>query len=152
MEEEGAHRKVYGAGNRGFLAGLDEDDEEEDGKVIVEEVGKKHGPEVERMLDQKRTAAAGVSQPRGGRDRAGRAMGDGRAGVRDLGGQEGRSGGGNGFSLDMGNSSILGRRHRRVVEPSPLGRFGGGAGGAGAGGRAYETVDAPQSPMRGVEV
>jgi hypothetical protein len=42
----------------------------------------------------------------------------------------------------MGGSTLLGRRHRRAGEPSPLSRIPAGT-------PAY--ANAPQSPMRGVE-
>lgn len=134
MEEEGARRRnVPGGANRGFLQGLNEDDEEMDDETEIEEARRKHGEVVARTINEQRErarkdAAAGIQpapapqhyQGRGGADRrqAEAALYDGRAGQRDRGGRSGRTGG-NGFELDMGGASILGRRKKPVGE-SPL--------------------------------
>lgn len=133
MEEEGARRRAYngpgGAGTRGFLHGLNEDDEEGDEQSQLEEARRKHGEVVARQIEEHRgraqaQAAAGVKeQPssgqyvgRGGANRreAEAVLYDGRAGQRD----RGKGGKGAGFDLDLGNATLLGRRKK--VEPSPL--------------------------------
>jgi hypothetical protein len=133
MEEEGARRRAYngpgGAGTRGFLQGLNEDDEEQDEAAQVEEARRKHGEAVARQIEQHRgraaaNAAAGVTeQPvqhyvgRGGANRreAEAVLYDGRAGQRD----RGKGGKSAGFELDMGNATLLGRRGKKT-EASPL--------------------------------
>lgn len=114
MEEEGARRRAgYGAGDRGVLSGLNEEGEEgEDDAMAVEEVAKKHGQQAAQVVGAR-------AQPQD--------IADGRAGVRDQGKRRGRKAqnvGGNGFELDMGNATLLGRRnHQRGVNaPSPLGQ------------------------------
>jgi len=102
MEEEGPRR------NRGgLLPGLNEEDGEDD-EAIVMEASKKYG-------------SKGANQ-----------LADGRAGVRDLGGntrqkktakQSAGTSAGHGFELKMDDATLLGRRkHQRKVEPSPLGK------------------------------
>ncbi|WVQ72756.1 hypothetical protein IAR50_002316 [Cryptococcus sp. DSM 104548] len=135
MEEEGARRRAYngpgGAGTRGFLHGLNEEEEEGDEAVQVEEARRKHGEVVARQIQEHRgraaaSAASGVKeQPaqqyvgRGGANRreAEAALYDGRAGQRDRAG--GKSAGGGGFELDLGNATLLGRRGKKIA-PSPL--------------------------------
>jgi hypothetical protein len=132
MEEEGARRRAYngpgGAGERGFLGGLNEEDEEEDRDQQLEEARRKHGEAVARQIQEHRgraaqQAAAGVKeQPvthyvgRGGANRreAEAVLYDGRAGQRDRG-----KGSRAPFELDMGNATLLGRRGKGVGA-SPL--------------------------------
>jgi len=132
MEEEGARRKKYngrgGAGGRGFLGGLNEDEEEETGS--------------------EEDNAAG--------DRGRRQHGDygGRAGPRDLGkGRKVAQAGANGvtvgsarrgFELDMDGATLLGRRHKKTVGvSSPLaGKPAVGHSPLGKG------AEVPSSPMR----
>ncbi|WRT66214.1 uncharacterized protein IL334_003167 [Kwoniella shivajii] len=141
MEEEGARRRAYngpgGAGTRGFLQGLNEEDEEEDENVQLEEARRKHGEAVARQIQQHRgrdlaNAAAGVKdQPtqhyagRGGANRreAEAVLYDGRAGQRDRarGGNNAAKTSTSGFELDMGNATLLGRRGKKTA-PSPLGQ------------------------------
>ena len=134
MEEEGARRRAYngpgGAGTRGFLQGLNEEDEESDEAAQVEDARRKHGEAVARQIEEHRgraaaNAKAGVKeQPvthyvgRGGANRreAEAVLYDGRAGQRDRG--KGQNKGGN-FDLDLGNATLLGRRGKKVVA-SPL--------------------------------
>lgn len=136
MEEEGARRRAYngpgGAGQRGFLQGLNEEDEEEDEQTQVEEARRKHGEAVARQIEEHRgraaaNAAAGIKeQPvqhyvgRGGADRrqAEAALYDGRAGQRDRGSGK-KSSAGAGFDLDLNNATLLGRRGKKVAA-SPL--------------------------------
>lgn len=133
MEEEGARRRAYngpgGAGTRGFLHGLnevDEDEEDEAERAVVDDAKRKHEKRV--LIDS------------------------GRAGARDQGVRGNRApaaapkrrvgpGGGHGFELDLGNATLIGRRHRKEAEPSPLGKI------SPVGSRF---VDTPGSPMRGV--
>lgn len=138
MEEEGARRRAYngpgGAGQRGFLQGLNEEDEEDDDQVQIEEARRKHGELVARQIQEHRgraaaNAAAGIKeQPvthyvgRGGANRkeAEAVLYDGRAGQRDRG-----RGGGAGkapFDLNMTNATLLGRRGKKV-DASPLGQI-----------------------------
>ncbi|KAJ7068119.1 kinase-like domain-containing protein [Mycena amicta] len=88
MEEEGARRRKYkgrgGAGVRGFLGGLNEDDEED---FEVEETTKTGG-----------IATGGFA--------------GGRAGPRDRGRNAAPKSAGKGFELDMDGATLLGRRHR----------------------------------------
>lgn len=134
MEEEGARRRAYngpgGAGQRGFLQGLNEEAEEEDEQAQVEEARRKHGEAVARQIQEHRgraaaNAAAGIKEPpvtnyvgRGGANRreAEAVIYDGRAGQRDRG-RDGKSTGG--FDLDLNNATLLGRRGKKVA-PSPL--------------------------------
>jgi len=135
MEEEGARRKAYngpGGADRGFLQGLNEEDEEDDEEAQLEAARRKHGEAVARQIQEHRgraaaAAASGVKeQPathyagRGGANRreAEAVLYDGRAGQRDRGkGSKGNSG----FELDMGNATLLGRRGKKGPTPSPLG-------------------------------
>jgi len=134
MEEEGARRRAYngpgGAGTRGFLQGLNEEDEDVDEEVQLEEARRKHGEVVARQIEEHReraaaNAAAGVKeQPvthyvgRGGANRreAEAVLYDGRAGPRDRG-RGGGTKGGNGFELDLSNATLLGKRGKKT---SPL--------------------------------
>ena len=133
MEEEGQRRRAYngpgGAGQAGFLQGLNEEEEENDQAMELEEARRKHGEAVARQIQehQGRAAAnakAGIrEQPvthyagRGGADRrqAEAVLYDGRAGQRDRGGGNK----GNGFDLDLNSATLLGRRGKKVTA-SPL--------------------------------
>lgn len=135
MEEEGARRRAYngpgGAGERGFLHGLNEEDEEGDEAAQLEEARRKHGEVVARQIQEHRgraaaQAASGIKEApathyagRGGANRreAEAVLYDGRAGQRDRGkGSKGAN-----FELDMGNATLLGRRGKKQgVAPSPL--------------------------------
>jgi hypothetical protein len=129
MEEEAPRGRVGGAGFRGALQGLNEEDEEEDDLAQIEDARRKHGEIVAKTINEHRgkakaQAAAGVReqpvqhyQGRGGADRrqAEAVLYDGRAGPRD----RGRGGKAGGFELDMQGSTLLGRRNRPIGE-SPL--------------------------------
>ncbi|EJU06270.1 Pkinase-domain-containing protein [Dacryopinax primogenitus] len=122
MEEEGARRRAYngpgGAGVRGFLGGLNEDDENEveNDAAVVEDARKKQ--QASKAQPQQRHYAAGGADRR----QAEAALYDGRAGQRDRGGgNKRRQNAGNSFELDINNATLLGRRHKKA-EPSPLGR------------------------------
>lgn len=144
MEEEGARRRAYngpgGAGTRGFLQGLNEDEEDEDAddEDVVEEARRR-----QRAADEAQARAEARhrskerSKPRGARDD--RELGEGRAGQRDRAhGNNGRT-----FALDIESATLLGRRHRKIGhspdEPSPLAKHGA---------ETFEPYEAPQSPMR----
>jgi serine/threonine-protein kinase RCK2 len=144
MEEEGARRKAYGAGGRGFLGGLNEDDEEED-ETLVEEARRRKGETQTQSKGHSKTGSGSSSKSRGrsadNRRDDRRDLHDGRAGQRDRGrGREATP-----FELDMDGATLLGRRHKKggigglPVESSPLAR-------APIRG-VDDTVDAPQSPM-----
>ncbi|KAJ9127364.1 MAPK-activated protein kinase Srk1 [Naganishia onofrii] len=131
MREEGNGRfGATGAGQRGFLGGLNEEDEEADEEYQLEDARRKHGEVVARTIQQHRAkAASGQDQPgvpagqhyqgRGGADRrqAEAALYDGRAGTRD----RGKGGNRSTFELDLNGSTLLGRRKKPVGE-SPLSR------------------------------
>ncbi|KZT62880.1 Pkinase-domain-containing protein [Calocera cornea HHB12733] len=140
MEEEGARRRAYngpgGAGVRGFLANLNEDDENEvahDAALVEDARNKQQGTKPQPQQQQRHYAAGGAD-----RRQAEAALYEGRAGQRDRGGKQRRQANtGNNFELDMGNATLLGRRHKKT-EPSPLSRepvMG-------------EHADDPGSPMR----
>ncbi|KAI0053077.1 Pkinase-domain-containing protein [Auriscalpium vulgare] len=104
MEEEGARRRAYkgrdGAGQAGFLQGLNEDDEGES-----EDEGALPPPSQQTAAKQTQSREAY----------------DGRAGQRDA---PKRKNGGP-FELSIDGATLLGRRHQRgghISEPSPLAR------------------------------
>lgn len=126
MEEEGARRRAYngpgGAGTRGFLHELNEDDEDGEEELELAQVD-----EAKRTNAVLGTGAVG-NRGRDGRDQAY----EGRAGTRDQGQQQytrnraakktiSNGHRTQGFELDMASATLLGRRHRRTGEPSPLG-------------------------------
>ncbi|KAG1791346.1 kinase-like domain-containing protein [Suillus plorans] len=135
MEEEGARRRAYngrgGAGIRGYLHGLNENEEDNvDDKVLVHDARNRRG-ELEMRTPIPLTlsglpgAGAKTVAKRnviGGPNQADRSLLDGRAGPRDRGR---RQPGGQGFQLDMDNATLLGRRNRKmtgpgIAESSPL--------------------------------
>jgi len=136
MEEEGAHRRGRardkqaggGAGGR-WLPGLNEEDEGEDDGRIIQEAKRRHGEvdildgSIKRKGEKRgdpRTAKIGI-------DGNGISGFDGRAGQRL-------------FELDMDGATLLGRRHKRAAGGlgSPLARAPLFA----------NTIEAPQSPMQ----
>ncbi|CAE6534037.1 unnamed protein product [Rhizoctonia solani] len=150
-EEEGARRKRGG----GFLHNLNEEDEDEED---TETITRKYGAEVGRAVDERRNhqqqqkQAQQAQQPQqqqqqysgaGGADRRvaeSQLYQGGRAGPRDQGTVRKRQGGA--FDLDINNATLLGRRHKRTAEPSPLGRFTAQQQPNG------DILDVPGSPMR----
>lgn len=114
MEEEGARRRAYngrgGAGTRGLLQGLNEEDEvsDVDDENVINEALQKRGEELgggaiagaKVFVTPK--AARGSVNPDGN-------MGVGRARQRD----RGQHGGTKGFELDLDNATLLGRRHKK---------------------------------------
>jgi hypothetical protein len=138
MEEEGPRKQAMGAGGRGALGELNEDDEELD-EEIVEDARRRHGETSHRKTGSTDT---GSSRQRGrsadpGRRANNGSMDGGRAGQRDRGGRT--------FELNMDATTLLGRRHKRAVpgmvpiEGSPLARQNVDGHG--------DLIDAPQSPM-----
>jgi len=135
MEEEGARRRAYngpgGAGTRGFLQGLNEEDEEGDETQQLEEARRKHGEAVARQIQEHSARAAanakaGIKEApvthyvgRGGANRreAEAVLYDGRAGQRDRG--RGNNAAKSGFDLDLNNATLLGRRGKKTGA-SPL--------------------------------
>ncbi|BGP12635.1 hypothetical protein JCM10213_008773 [Rhodosporidiobolus nylandii] len=133
MEEEGKRKNVAGGANRGFLQGLNEEDEDGE-EQDIEETRKKYGETVAATLAQKRRElengprapaqsaaeqqrAAQAYQGWGGADRrqAEAALYSGSAGQRDRG--RGRN---KGFELSLGNATLLGRRKGPDALPSPM--------------------------------
>ncbi|GAA97428.1 hypothetical protein E5Q_04106 [Mixia osmundae IAM 14324] len=137
MEEEGARRRAYngpgGAGARGFLNQLNEEDEDED----IEITRRKYGNEVSAAIQEKQArqareraeeeaAIAAGSKPRtkattqgyqgwGGADRKlaeATLYSSGRAGTRDTGRR-------NNFDLTLNNATLLGRRNKAGTAPTP---------------------------------
>lgn len=135
MEEEGARRRAYngrgGAGTRGFLHGLNEDEEDDvDDKVLVHDARSRRGELETRapiQFTQGGLPGAGAKTVAkrnviGVPNQADRSLLDGRAGPRDRGR---RQPGGQGFQLDMDNATLLGRRSKKsagagIAESSPL--------------------------------
>lgn len=139
MEEEGQRKQAMGAGGRGALGELNEDDEELD-EELIEDARRRHGeaqPAGHRKGGSSSSRHRGRSaDPTRRRDQQG--MDGGRAGQRDRGG--------NMFELNMDATTLLGRRHKRAapgqapIDSSPLARQAIGGNG--------ELIDAPQSPMQ----
>ncbi|KAG0705506.1 kinase-like domain-containing protein [Suillus ampliporus] len=131
MEEEGARRRAYngrgGAGVRGYLHGLNEDEEDDaKDKGLVHDARTKRGEPDTRALQFTQGGLPGAGAKtvakRNISNQTDRSLLDGRAGPRDRGR---RQAGGNGFQLDMDNATLLGRRNKKtssggVVESSPL--------------------------------
>ena len=136
MEEEGARRRVYngrgGAGVRGYLHGLNEEEEDDEtyDKGLVHDARARRGEPDSRVpvqymqggLPGAGAKAVAKRNVIGGHNQADRALLDGRAGPRDRGRRQPGAGAG-GFELDIGNATLLGRRHKKtagIVESSPL--------------------------------
>lgn len=135
MEEEGARRRAYngrgGAGTRGYLHGLNEDEEDNvDDKVLVHDARSRRGeletrapiPFTQGGLPGAGSKTVAKRNVIGGPNQADRSLLDGRAGPRDRGR---RQPGAQGFQLDMDNATLLGRRNKRmtgpgIAESSPL--------------------------------
>ncbi|KAI6047328.1 kinase-like domain-containing protein [Pisolithus marmoratus] len=122
MEEEGARRRAYngrgGAGTRGFLQGLNEEEEvsDADDENVVNEARQKRG----EGLDGRATEGAKVfAAPKAAR---GPVNLDGNVGVvrtrqRDRGHHESPKG----FELDLDNATLLGRRHKKNARDVVIG-------------------------------
>jgi hypothetical protein len=153
MEEEGAHRRQYdgveGAGARGHLGGLNEEDEDAEEAHEVAEARVKHGDAAAQTIQQRQQQKATVQEPpqayqgSGGANRkqAEAALYDGRAGQRDRGTGANKARGG-GFELNIGQATLLGRRTKK---PSPLAQGGNNVSASQQG--TGVAVD-PGSPMR----
>lgn len=133
MEEEG-RRQGRGAGGRGFLSGLNEDDEEEaeqDDRIVEDARHRQRVAQDARQSERNST-----------RSRQRDALFDeGRAGMRDAPRHRHREDINKPFELDIEGATLLGRRHRRGAKSmgiSPLAQVALGADGR------YES---PGSPM-----
>jgi serine/threonine protein kinase len=120
MEEEGARRRAYngrgGAGARGFLHGLNEDDEDDDAgdESLVNQARHKRGQaEGGVPANMKVAATHKVDAPAVVNVIPEKSLWDGRAGPRDRGR---RTGGPKGFELDIDNATLLGRRNKRTAK------------------------------------
>lgn len=142
MEEEGARRRAYngrgGAGTRGFLQGLNEEEEDSDAddESVVNEARQRRGEGLDDTIPAGAKFAP-LHYQAGGPGNPDTSILGGRAGQRD----QARRGGARGFELDLDNATLLGRRHKKNV----------GAGGISP--SAQTPVDGasplpPGSPMR----
>lgn len=136
MEEEG-RRQGRGAGGRGFLSGLNEDDEEEESQDdrTVEDARQRQRASQSEQARQMESRIGARSRQRDG------LYDGGRAGMRDAPRQRNRGDGSKPFELDIEGATLLGRRHRKgnkAVGASPLAQMS--LGGEGR----YES---PGSPM-----
>lgn len=142
MEEEGARRRAYngrgGAGPRGFLHGLNEDDEDgvADDETILKEARHRRGqanggapPDTKVVTGRK----ADFSSAPAIVNVVDKSLWDGRAGTRDRGRRTGAS---KGFELDIDNATLLGRRNKRA-EPKVVAQR-----------VVAQTIISPGSPMR----
>ncbi|GJE84723.1 Pkinase-domain-containing protein [Phanerochaete sordida] len=158
MEEEGARRRAAkGGANRGFLGGLNEEDEDEAMELdenIVAEARHRHG---EDPGDRASRAVATQQLPGAGAKAAARRavqggaahvkpsthVYDGRAGQRDRGRKTGTAP----FQLDMDGATLLGRRHKRGNADG--GEMGNGSSPLAQGAIAQQGLPPnPGSPMR----
>ncbi|KAF8138655.1 kinase-like domain-containing protein [Boletus edulis] len=118
MEEEGTRRRAYngrgGAGVRGFLHGLNEDDEDDaDDEGLINEARHRRGQaDGGASADTRVAPVRWVDVPAVVNVVPEKNLWDGRAGTRDRGR---RAGGWKGFELDMDNATLLGRRSKRTV-------------------------------------
>ena len=123
MEEEGARRRKYngrgGAGARGFLTGLneeDEDDEDEDESVPEQSKPRYQYYQQEHMGQPHRSVMNGYAgQKNVVIPLAGAGTGTPSAATKTR--QAGRRVGRKEFDLDMSNATLLGRRHNKHSSP-----------------------------------
>lgn len=159
MEEEGARRRaIKGGANRGFLGGLNEEDEDTamaDDEHTLAEARHRHGEDEDdrrsRIAQQyqapqgtgAKVAAKRAVQGGGTHVKQNTPIYDGRAGQRDRGI---RKAGTVPFELDLQGATLLGRRHKRGaginLAGSPL------ALGGAFGQEAQQLPENPGSPMR----
>ncbi|KAG9317615.1 kinase-like domain-containing protein [Chiua virens] len=117
MEEEGARRRAYngrgGAGARGFLHGLNEDDEdnEADDESLVNQARHRRGQHGGIAADTRVVATKNADLNGIPAVIPEKNLWDGRAGPRDRGR---RTGGPKGFELDIDNATLLGRRNKKA--------------------------------------
>ena len=146
MEEEGARRRAArGVANRGFLGGLNEEDEDsslDEDEHIVMEAKQRHGT-IGRADERssRSTQPPVVAVGAGARVAAKRAVnGAPQSKAYSSKTHATRKHGSVPFELDLDNATLLGRRHKRGGDASPLvqkGPFG------------QQTLpDNPGSPMR----
>ena len=134
MEEEGARRRAYngrgGAGVRGFLHGLNEEDESSDAddEGVINEARQRRGEGLDNAIPAGAKFVP-VNSLAGGPENPDTGIMGGRAGQRD----RARRGGAKGFELDLDNATLLGRRHKKT-----------GAGGTSP--LALTATDSPVSP------
>ena len=148
MGEEGAHRRAYygpgGAGARGFLGGLNEVNEDEEDAAewaVVDDVAARRRQAIDIPQPVGSVVGTAAKQPLGTHIQKGHPAGHppaaGGVGARAHAGYTQGSGG---FALDLGNATLIGRRHRKDgAQPSPLGQV------------TPAFSDTPGSPMRGVD-
>ncbi|KAL4081744.1 kinase-like domain-containing protein [Scleroderma yunnanense] len=137
MEEEGARRRAYngrgGAGARGFLQGLNEEDEysDADDESVINEARQRRGEGLDRTIPAgaKFVPLHNVTGGPANTDLLG-----GRAGQRD----RARRGGAREFELDLDNATLLGRRHKKN---------GAGTGSLATAGADGASPITPGSPM-----
>lgn len=122
MEEEGARRRAAkGGANRGFLGGLNEEDEDEyyEDEHVVAEARQRHGEPSAPVRDRVPPAGAGAKEAAkralqgGTHAKQAGPLYDGRAGTRDRA-RKGNSP--SAFELDLDNATLLGRRHKRGAD------------------------------------
>lgn len=119
MEEEGARRRKYngrgGAGARGFLTGLNEEDEDDEGD---EDESGPHQNEPHHQYYQQEQPHRSVMNGYAGQRNvviplAGAGTGSPSGATKTRQGRRGRKE----FDLDMSNATLLGRRHNKVSSP-----------------------------------
>lgn len=156
MEEEGARRRAAkGGANRGFLGGLNEEDEDtamEDDEHIVAEARHRHGEDADggrgrvvatQQMPQgagAKVAAKRAVQGGTAHVKASTPVYDGRAGQRDRGR---KAAGAVPFELDLEGATLLGRRHKRGAAGAPNMSSPLAQGGFG-----HQLPENPGSPMR----
>ncbi|KAI0347047.1 Pkinase-domain-containing protein [Trametopsis cervina] len=120
MEEEGARRRAAkGGANRGFLGGLNEEDEDssfDEDEYVVEEAKQRHAADGRIDGRAGRTQQSQAPAGTGAKVAAKRALQGGTA--PRVHGQKAaapRKAGSVPFDLDMDNATLLGRRHKRGV-------------------------------------
>lgn len=165
MEEEGARRRaVKGGANRGFLGGLNEEDEDAsmaEDENIVAEARHRHGEDddARRSRTVQQAQQPQLPQGAGAKIAAKRALQggggahvkqatpvyDGRAGQRDRGG---RKTGVTPFELDLDGATLLGRRHKRGGGGPAVNTGGSPLAQGGFGQEAHHLPENPGSPMR----
>lgn len=156
MEEEGARRRAAkGGANRGFLGGLNEEDEDssfDEDENVVAEAKQRHA--ADGRLDGRTTRAQQAPAGAGAKVAAKRALQGNAQGKTAPSANDGRTGrkpataprrvGAVPFELDMDNATLLGRRHKR----GGVGEQFGGSPLAQKGFGQEALPENPGSPMR----
>lgn len=122
MEEEGARRRKYngpgGAGARGFLTGLNEEDEDGVNQDESEpEESEPHPYHRQEHEDQRHWSVMSAGQKDGVIASTGAGTGANITSAATKTRSAGRRTGHKRFELDMGNSTLLGRRHNKCSSP-----------------------------------